>query len=828
MALAVVVTGCSTIPSDTDLRAERFERAVVPMARAALAAGQVETARRLYTRLLDVAPDAVGPRIGLGDVALADGRPANAANWYLHAADLAATPADRHAAWLAHGRASLAAGNLDAARQSFARLVADDELVLREFAAWGHNGLAVVALLEGDPRGSVAAVERAVLLAPDERRFRDNLDRAMAVAEAYESASGAPEADEDFAGEQPPPVLLADASGVQRVLPGPADGDAPDEPDSGASSPGLSLEGDPEPEPPQPAPRVATGADAAGDAGAVADEAFEEAPYEVSERGVRLADDRVEAADTEAPPIDMVVTGPGDAPAAPEATEIPAPVADGAGETVDAGDIDVGADEGPPGTAVAVLPPKPGGPESNNAAAADKGVAGEPHSPEFLVDEPDVNELPQTVGPDAAGEPEAAGPAPAPRPERAPDAELAPPGADPGPPPREEGGLESLETATTDVDATRHANATDDLDTARDPETGPGRTDGMLVDAAAKDAYAAATTVADAPVEAPDGAAAGARRAAAAGAGASSGYSETGAAIADQPVDLVRTDAGHIDVAIAGPGEAPAVPEATHAPASVAGEAGEIAEGADVDPAGESEAAGLAPTPRMEDHPDAGLPPPTAHADARGDPDAVTKPGTGTGLEDGMVEVARADAPEPDDAPEVDDSSSGAPFARAFPADGSDAKAVSDTAGPDASREPLAAAPARALSVEGSPDAGPPLPPRSAVQQVPVRSGPPYSAHAFDAEAVAPTTAGAAHREPLPVGFVVWLDDGRYLQVGAFAVEANAKRLAERVSGLTELPVRIMAPGDELPALHRVRIGPLPPRGPLRLQQALAAAPGPI
>ena len=773
VALAVVVTGCSTIHSDSDLRAERFERAVVPMARAALAAGQVETARRLYTRLLDVAPDAAGPRLGLGDVALADGRPANAANWYLHAADLAASPADRHAAWLAHGRASLAAGNLDAARQSFARLVADDELVLREFAAWGHNGLAMVALLEGDPRGSVAAVERAVLLAPDERRFRDNLDRAMAVAEAYESASGAPEADEDFASEQPPPVLLADASDGQRVLPGPTDGDALDELDAGASSLlGLNFEGDPGPESPQPAARVATGADAAGAADAAADEA--------PGSGVVLGDERVDLAHADAPPIDMVVTGPDSAPAAPEATDIRAPVADHAGGTVDAAGIDAVADGVPPdGTAVAVLPSEPARAEWIDAAAADNVFAGEPESPEFLGDESDANALPQTVGPD--------------------------------------------------------------------------RADGTLVDAAAKDAHAPADSAADASVEAADGAAAGPPRAAAAGSGASSGYSETRAAIANQPVDLVHTDAGHIGIAIAEPDEAPAAPKATHPPASVAGEAGE------------SEAAGLASAPRLEDRPDAGVPLPTAHADARGDPDAVSRPRTGPGLEAGTGEVARADAPESGDAPAVDDSGPGAPFARAFPTDGSDAKAVFDTAGPHASRRPPPAAPALALSVGGSSDAvlaqsaadpappaagegrparletatsrvdgtakdaGPLLPPPSAVQKVPVRPGPPSSAHALDAEAVAPVPSGAPRRERLPVGFVVWLDDGRYLQVGAFAVEANAKRLAERVSGLTELPVRIKAPGDELPALHRVRIGPLPPRGPLpRRQQALAAAPEPI
>lgn len=192
-ALAVLLAGgCSSLPSDAELRAARIERAVVPMARAALAAGQVETARRLYRRLLDVAPEAVGARMGLGDVALAAGRPTRAATWYLDAAARAPTRSAGQAAWLAHGRASVAAGDLEAARASFGRIADAGEGAVPALAAWGHNGLAVVAMLEGNPRGAVAAVRRAVLLAPDEQRFRDNLDRAVAIAAAYRPASDAP------------------------------------------------------------------------------------------------------------------------------------------------------------------------------------------------------------------------------------------------------------------------------------------------------------------------------------------------------------------------------------------------------------------------------------------------------------------------------------------------------------------------------------------------------------------------------------------------------------------------------------------------------------
>ena len=204
MLTGLSMVGCTTLQPETDMRARRIEQAVVPMARAALAAGQVETARRLYTRLLDVAPDAVEARVGLGDVAMAAGRPARAQTWYLDAASLAERPSDRHTALLAHGRAAITAGNLDAAQESFDRLVDPEERASPTNAAWGHNGLAVVAMLEGDPFGTVAAVERAVLLDPDEQRFRENLTRAVAVADAYRTEFGVPDA-------EPGPAMLAQA-----------------------------------------------------------------------------------------------------------------------------------------------------------------------------------------------------------------------------------------------------------------------------------------------------------------------------------------------------------------------------------------------------------------------------------------------------------------------------------------------------------------------------------------------------------------------------------------------------------------------------------------
>ena len=172
-------------PEGERLRVERIEQALLPMARTALDAGQAATARRLYSRLLEVDPDSIGARMGLGDVALADRDPGQAATWYLAALAHAVAPAERHAAMLSHGRAALADADVEAARQSFLRLTDPAENASRSHVAWGFNGTGVILLLQGKPVEAVAAMERAVLLDPGEPRFRANLARAARIAASY-------------------------------------------------------------------------------------------------------------------------------------------------------------------------------------------------------------------------------------------------------------------------------------------------------------------------------------------------------------------------------------------------------------------------------------------------------------------------------------------------------------------------------------------------------------------------------------------------------------------------------------------------------------------
>ena len=194
------------------VRVERIENAVLPMASAALTAGQVETARRLYTRLLEVDPESADARLGLGDVALANRETAQAASWYLAAVTYADRPETRHAALLAHGRAALAIGDLDAARASFARLTTPDENASQADIAWGFNGIGIVNLLEGNTRDALTAMEQAVLRRPNETMFQTNLDRALRITASYPPAEPATESATPAEVAPDPPAIANPAS----------------------------------------------------------------------------------------------------------------------------------------------------------------------------------------------------------------------------------------------------------------------------------------------------------------------------------------------------------------------------------------------------------------------------------------------------------------------------------------------------------------------------------------------------------------------------------------------------------------------------------------
>ena len=179
VALLLCVS-CRQLPREHSAPlAGELNEAIVPLARAALDAGQVETAKRLYGRLLEVDPGSAVARMGLGDTALREGASNRAIRWYREAIEYARAPSEARAATLAHARAALAAGDIETAGRSFGELAKDEDETVE--AAWGFNGVGLTRLLQDDLRGAVTAMQEAVRRDPDEVRFRENLDRAMAM-----------------------------------------------------------------------------------------------------------------------------------------------------------------------------------------------------------------------------------------------------------------------------------------------------------------------------------------------------------------------------------------------------------------------------------------------------------------------------------------------------------------------------------------------------------------------------------------------------------------------------------------------------------------------
>ena len=190
---AAWLVGCSLMPQNSgNLRIDEVQRALLPMASVALDTGQLETAKRLYQRLLDVDPDSFDARMGLGDVAFKGRRSTDAARWYLAALANASAPSQRHEALLWHGRAALEDGQIEAARRSFQQLVDQREHAPAINVAWGHNGIGLTLLLDGDLVGAIDAMEQAVQRAPDEKMFADNLDRALGMLAELRVESSAP------------------------------------------------------------------------------------------------------------------------------------------------------------------------------------------------------------------------------------------------------------------------------------------------------------------------------------------------------------------------------------------------------------------------------------------------------------------------------------------------------------------------------------------------------------------------------------------------------------------------------------------------------------
>lgn len=184
--------------------------AVLPVAKTALDAGQLETAGRLYRRLLDVNPQSFQARMGLGEVAHQRRDGAQAMRWFLAALAHAKTVTQRHDALLHHGRAALDAGQLEHAQSSFARLTDPQEAATNEYVAYGLNGVGLTLLLSGDLRTAVTLMEQAVERLPGDQNLRRNLSRALELLAEQVATSNSPDLNGGAAGQaQTTPVLGA-------------------------------------------------------------------------------------------------------------------------------------------------------------------------------------------------------------------------------------------------------------------------------------------------------------------------------------------------------------------------------------------------------------------------------------------------------------------------------------------------------------------------------------------------------------------------------------------------------------------------------------------
>ena len=188
--LASSLAACANWPANDDTPADSGEllRNSLPVAAAALAAGQLDVARRLYLSLSERFDDAPEPFLGLGYIALQSGDSAAAESYFVQAAERAADkPALRAEALLGAGRTALVQGNAETAGRHFsdARAPALDT----PSAAWIANGLAVTAALEADYAAAEAHYVEALRLSSDNPRIAANFIRMLVAAGRIDDAA---------------------------------------------------------------------------------------------------------------------------------------------------------------------------------------------------------------------------------------------------------------------------------------------------------------------------------------------------------------------------------------------------------------------------------------------------------------------------------------------------------------------------------------------------------------------------------------------------------------------------------------------------------------
>ena len=189
VASIVVLAACASLPpkGDTPDSGELLRNSL-PVAAAALAAGQADVARRLYLSLAERYADAPEPLLGLGYTALYGGEFASARSLFLRAAERAGDrPALRSEARLAAGRAALAEGRIAEA----GRILRSARGPARGTPAepWVANGLGVVASLEADYQVADTRFREALALSSENPRITANLVQMLLAAGRVDDAA---------------------------------------------------------------------------------------------------------------------------------------------------------------------------------------------------------------------------------------------------------------------------------------------------------------------------------------------------------------------------------------------------------------------------------------------------------------------------------------------------------------------------------------------------------------------------------------------------------------------------------------------------------------
>ena len=184
-----MLAACGGNPArnDTPASGEMLENSL-PVAAAALAAGQPEVAQRLYRSLAERFEDAPEPLLGLGYIAFHSDDPAAAEKHFVEAAARSRkASATRAEALLGAGRAALARNRTKSARKHLegARKGAKSTPA----APWIANGLAVVATLETDYPRAESEYAEALRLLPGNPRITANLVRMLTEAGRVEEAA---------------------------------------------------------------------------------------------------------------------------------------------------------------------------------------------------------------------------------------------------------------------------------------------------------------------------------------------------------------------------------------------------------------------------------------------------------------------------------------------------------------------------------------------------------------------------------------------------------------------------------------------------------------